>query len=262
MTDLVKFSYNGTGIRGDDERKMLNLTDMWRADGEAPSRKPADWARKEGRRYINFLREKLNMPGGHNEVIRTVRGGVDPCTWAIDKVALAYAMYLSVEFQDQSLSIISAVYRDGGYTVPGREREYMAKLESKVRELSLMQWVTSEQISHLTLMLEQQKSGLFGPEGKEELCKLIREVAGKRKLLGDPHATSGAVQKEIRQAIGFSDARGSSWDLCNVEAAHVAKRIVKGMLKVLDRRIKKAGKSAPSKQTTIFEFAAKAKSSN
>lgn len=38
--------YNGAAIR--DKGEMLSLTDMWRAAGSLDSKRPANWARKEG----------------------------------------------------------------------------------------------------------------------------------------------------------------------------------------------------------------------
>ena len=55
--------YNGNTIRDDGE--FLNLTDMWRAASEPEGKRPANWARKEGAQFIEFISENLNMPVGH-----------------------------------------------------------------------------------------------------------------------------------------------------------------------------------------------------
>jgi len=38
---------------------------MWRAAGGDASKRPADWARKEGAPFIEFIAENLNMPMEH-----------------------------------------------------------------------------------------------------------------------------------------------------------------------------------------------------
>ena len=64
--------YEGVPIRRRGE--MLNLTDMWRAAGSDPNKRPADWARKEGAQFVEFISENLNMPLGH--IIEAERAGV------------------------------------------------------------------------------------------------------------------------------------------------------------------------------------------
>jgi len=90
---VTGLTFNGSVIR--DRSDKLNLTDMWRAAGGDESRRPANWARKEGADFIAHMADILNVPNGH---IQTTRGGRDPATWAHWQIGLAYAKYLSPEF--------------------------------------------------------------------------------------------------------------------------------------------------------------------
>lgn len=93
---LVPLSFNGHVIR--DRSEMLSLTDMWKAAGSIESKRPSNWARKEGTEFIAHASIILNVPGGH---IQTTRGGSGESrggTFAHWQIGLAYAKYLSPEF--------------------------------------------------------------------------------------------------------------------------------------------------------------------
>ncbi len=85
--------YEGEPIRRRDEK--LNLTDMWRASGADPNKRPAEWARKEGAPFIDFIAEGSNVAVGH--IIEAERGR-DGGTWPHWQVGIAYAKYLSPAF--------------------------------------------------------------------------------------------------------------------------------------------------------------------
>lgn len=77
----ARFVYNGEVIRDRDE--MLSLTDMWKAAGADPSRQPSEWLRSaDAQRFISFVTDTLNLGISQNDVIRVVRGGRQPGTWA------------------------------------------------------------------------------------------------------------------------------------------------------------------------------------
>jgi len=173
---IVKFEFNSKGVRGDDERKMLCLTDMWRADGADPSRAPAQWCRKEGKAYLRFLRAIPEVTGGHIGIY-SEKGGKDHggSTWAIPKVALAYGMYLSTAFQDHCLSIILAVYSDGGYVLPGREREFLSRLDTLsaiVAQYDAQNLALIERISKL-----DTPNGLVRPDQAKMIRSAINAIS-------------------------------------------------------------------------------------
>lgn len=77
---------------------MLNLTDMWRAAGSDPSKRPVEWLRQSASKEL--AEHVKSMVGiAHHEIIQTDRGGSDPGTWAHWHLGLSYARYLSPEFE-------------------------------------------------------------------------------------------------------------------------------------------------------------------
>lgn len=95
--DKTALVYQGKPIREDGE--MLNLTDMWRAAGGDPSRKPAKWLETEqARDFIEFVESNLKVRNADLDLIRSERGGRAPATWAHWQIGMAYAKYLSPEF--------------------------------------------------------------------------------------------------------------------------------------------------------------------
>lgn len=94
-------SFNGVEIHARNE--MLSLTDMWKAAGADPARRPAEWLRGEqAKRFILFMAEDLGMGEvgkSHFGLVRGARGGeAGGATFAHWQVAMAYAKYLSPEF--------------------------------------------------------------------------------------------------------------------------------------------------------------------
>lgn len=95
-TQVASLVYNGEIIR--DRGDMLSLTDMWKSAGAPESKRPANWARKEGAEFIEHVGLILNMPMGHIETSRGGSGAGRGATFAHWQIGLAYAKYLSPEF--------------------------------------------------------------------------------------------------------------------------------------------------------------------
>lgn len=96
--------YNGTAIK--DRGEMLSLTDMWGAAGSPDNKRPAEWARKEGASFIEFVADSHNM--AHSHIIKSQRGK-GGSTFAHWQIALAYAKYLSPEFHMWCNSVVRSV---------------------------------------------------------------------------------------------------------------------------------------------------------
>lgn len=90
---VARLNYQGHIIA--DKGDMLSLTDMWKAAGGDDSKRPANWARKEGAGFIEAVSLSLNMPHGH--IMRTQRGK-GGATFAHWQIGIAYAKYLSDDF--------------------------------------------------------------------------------------------------------------------------------------------------------------------
>lgn len=90
-------AFNSTAIRQTEDR--LNLTDMWRAAGADPARKPAHWLRSDtARDFIAFIAGNLKV--AESQLCEVTQGAPETGggTWAHWQVGMAYAKYLSPEF--------------------------------------------------------------------------------------------------------------------------------------------------------------------
>jgi hypothetical protein len=86
--------YGDTPIRTRGE--MVCLTEMWRAAGSDPSKRPVNWlASVEAKNFIRFLEESLNV---RNSDLLQIEQGRSGSTWAHWQIGLAYAKYLSPKF--------------------------------------------------------------------------------------------------------------------------------------------------------------------
>lgn len=95
--------YNGEVISSKDE--MLSLTDMWRAAGSDPNKKPVIWLRSEqSTQFVDHIAKNLKVIPDH--LVKTSRGGRRPGTWAHWQVAISYAQYLSHEIHAWANSVI------------------------------------------------------------------------------------------------------------------------------------------------------------
>lgn len=109
MSDLpavadVAFVYEGVRVTI-NERRLVNMTEMWEAAGRPANRDPRQWRRKEGAEFVRDLATSLNVPVGHIFVTHRGRGGA---TWAHWQAALAYAAYLSPRFH----RFVNEVFRE------------------------------------------------------------------------------------------------------------------------------------------------------
>lgn len=98
----VALAFGGVTIR--NRNQQVSLTDMWKAAGNNPARKPTHWLRSEAaRNFIAFVaeNERVAIP----QLVVVVRGDVG-CTWAHWQVAMAYAKYLSPEFHAWCNSVV------------------------------------------------------------------------------------------------------------------------------------------------------------
>jgi len=100
MSDIAKLQYKGVAIRGSED-DFLNLTDMWRANGADPNKRPSDWIHKEGAPFIEFIEE--NNEGSKVPVIRIEDEGSTSAHW---QIGWAYAGYLSHEFHLYCNSVV------------------------------------------------------------------------------------------------------------------------------------------------------------
>jgi hypothetical protein len=99
--ELIRF--NDVATFGEGE--MMSLTDMWRALGEPPNKRPAEWSRQDyPKQFIEYTADFYNVGQGH--IIKT-RPGKGGGTWAHWQIALAYGKYLDPRLHAE----VNAIYR-------------------------------------------------------------------------------------------------------------------------------------------------------
>ena len=60
---------------------MLSLTDMWRAAGADPSKRPANWRDLSGTaEFVDFISASVGI--SYSDIFQVVTGGGNPGTWA------------------------------------------------------------------------------------------------------------------------------------------------------------------------------------
>ena len=123
----LPLAFNGNQITIRAER--ISLTDMWRAAGSPENREPFNWARFEGRRFIEAAQEFLNL--SETQVLISKPGRRGGGTWAHWQVALTYAKYLSPEFHIWCNTVI----RDRMESLPDAAASTVADIEAHARSV-------------------------------------------------------------------------------------------------------------------------------
>lgn len=222
MSEIVKLEYGGITIRSDgNNREMLNLTDMWKACGSDPNKRPNDWIRKEGAQFIEFIGENVKGAQGPLELIRTDRGGKSPGTWAHWQIGMAYAKYLSHEFHAYCNRIVRA-HMEGSISDNWAERLYLSYPVARQK-----QW-NNEIISVLAKLLRQPEknsqggapvwmgsvSGRLSRMRFGNLQKVIKQLADESGARHYEHMTDDtlATLRDLHGAIMFSASQHSEYD--------------------------------------------------
>lgn len=93
--------YNGVTIAARSEK--LSLTDMWKSAGSPVNREPWNWARFEGKAFIEAVSLSHNLSEAQVMVTKKGKGGSTFAHW---QIGLAYAKYLSPEFHMWCNSVV------------------------------------------------------------------------------------------------------------------------------------------------------------
>lgn len=107
MSNATQLVYQGVIIR--DAADMLSLTDMWKAAGSPTNKEPFNWARFEGRVFLEAVALNLNLSDAQVMVSKPGKNGG---TWANWQGAFAYAKYLSPDFHMWCNEVVRA-YMEG-----------------------------------------------------------------------------------------------------------------------------------------------------
>ena len=217
-------SFNNTAIRSQD--KFVSLTDMWKADGSDPSKRPPEWLRLastvEFMECVSALPDVVddiknmrksptwgnptseNVEKNHGLTV-TLKGGVDRgCTLGHWHLAMAYAKYLSPAFHVWCNEVVRA----------HMQGQAQAKAPPDGRAMAAM----AEQLERLTAEVIELRghrmlpASLIGKGRAERLVlRRIRELGKMRSdMCGDDYKSlRGEIESSARFTINFFGAWGT-----------------------------------------------------
>lgn len=160
--DSTALVIDSHAIRRDGD--MWCLTDLWRAAGSPVDKRPAEWLRKDGAAFVEFVRDSQTMALSHSpenkafsDVVRTTKGNpqtrTPPETWAHWQIAIAYAKYLSHALHAR-VNEVYAAYKAGLLVSRSDDRDELLRLNLRIAAL------------------EEGRPSLWDRELKRELARL------------------------------------------------------------------------------------------
>lgn len=206
---------------------FVSLTDLWRAAGANPNKKPVEWLSHDGtKEFVSCVAATTKVAQDHFEAIRTVRGGNNPGTWGHWQVALAYARYLSPKFHVRTNEIIRA-YLDGRLAAAPANNQVIALLQEQGRTVNLlveqMAALQADQ-AHLRSVLAKVEAAAANPErfdsraelGDSENRERAREIKRLMHRAADVlHVHFGRIEGVCRveyQVLSWKKLPWRLWD--------------------------------------------------
>jgi hypothetical protein len=190
---------------------------MWRASGALENKRPTDWlAAPSAREFVEFIGENVNAEKSGIEIVRTIRGGTNPGTWAHWQVAMAYAKYLSPSFHAWSNDVVRAHMQGRASSNDGQVARAVEGLALIVREFKSELAVVRGELGQLKAQVAQLPShehpyGGIGPaKANEAILSRLRAaaelLAGARKT-PEYRRTVGKLNHRLAKAIGWVGKR-------------------------------------------------------
>jgi hypothetical protein len=206
MPRPVALTFKGSAIQVEGE--MLSLTDMHKAQGGDPARQPANWlASADARRFIETLSD-LNPGISGNDIVRSVRGGRQPGTWAHWQIAMAYAKYLSPAFHLWVNEVVRA-HMEGRASVgpaglPPETQEIIRRIDGIARMLSHK--VTNIEAA-IPAMVAENVAAMIAADPRRAVLDYVsvRQMLDEAKALPKGrNAVNRRIGHEMRERAGLS----------------------------------------------------------
>ena len=235
VTDASLMLFRGTKIRMRGERgaEEMCLTDMWRANGSDPSRKPSLWLVQDGTKA--FLAELQAVVPGYRLHYGEKGTPQNPgSTWGHPQVGIAYAAYLSATFHVWTTNVVLGVMRGSKEPVRAtpelpliRLLEQMSNTQaligSQMVELSTR---TTEEVSKLKAELQDIKARIAPnaqAETKPDNVTRIHEpkMTETLKALGLPLDHEPGTRHHFqfsRVVFQAIERSGTTWKAIDIEA--------------------------------------------
>lgn len=166
MSTAITFEYQGASIRARDDEKV-SLTDMWKASGADPSKRPVNWLDSaQAKTLAEFLADSEKVR--NSDLLVSAEKGVNGGTWAHWHLALAYAKYLSPAFHVWCNEVIR------------REMQAPAPASQPVDLVAIVAAVSAAMVPAVRQLLREEaaNAAAIGTRSANALLSRIRTLAG------------------------------------------------------------------------------------
>lgn len=119
---------------------LYSLTDLHRASGGEQKHKPVLFLSNQQTKELISEIEIESKVGNPTSVVKTVRGGKNPSTYACEELMLAYAMWISPKFHLVVLRAFLAMHRNQPQQLALPEPEKKFSFEFTEYELQTVAW--------------------------------------------------------------------------------------------------------------------------
>lgn len=213
-----QLTYNGQTIR--ERADMLCLTDMWKAAGSPPSKRPSHWARLP--QAVEFISKTLENVGKSD--VWAQRSGRGGGVWAHWQIGMAYAQYLSTDFHQWCNAVVRAhmEQKPAPDTARAALRAETIQTRKDYASAAMAREVTRQGMSRAT------NAGYIGCFGKDTAA-LRRELGVKgKKTPRDKMSRVQLAQVRLYEELSVEDfdalnARGD--DQCAAITANNARHV-------------------------------------
>lgn len=168
MNNSIIYSYQGSEISfiSKGESTMINATQMAKSFGKQVYEYLRLPSTKE---LINAITGKSRI--AENQLVKTVRGGLNPGTWLHEDVALDFAQWLSVDFRLWCNDCIKELLRMGVVTLEQQNASLLNEIKAQASKVRYV----DEVLQSVNTYTSTQMAKELGMREAEQLHKLLKE---------------------------------------------------------------------------------------
>lgn len=168
MNNSIIYSYQGSEISfiSKGESTMINATQMAKSFGKQVYEYLRLPSTKE---LINAITGKSRI--AENQLVKTVRGGLNPGTWLHEDVALDFAQWLSVDFRLWCNDCIKELLRMGVVTLEQQNAFLLNEIKAQASKVRYV----DEVLQSVNTYTSTQMAKELGMREAEQLHKLLKE---------------------------------------------------------------------------------------
>ncbi len=208
-----------------DEAGRFNLNALHNASGLGESKKPSEWLRLSG------TKELIDELSGNSRLgqkaISSVRGGINPGTFADRRLIIAYAAWLSPRFHIQVLDVFLA-YKDGELVYSSTPTELRQRFDELVeaKAKGLISGFRAEQMAIDAIHSNWSSPAIAAPTN-ENATTLQRLLAVRLRAESRLRTIFELIDVVVNNRVGCDDAaaalelhgmrilHGKLWVHCN-----------------------------------------------